>query len=56
MGVTYQYKAKNRFGNLEAYSREYEKMCDAVDWYSINGKWLENEFNRELTLVTNYYE
>lgn len=46
----YQYKVKNRFGELEEYSKEYDTMCEALNWYSQGGKWLEKECNRNLIL------
>lgn len=46
----YIYKVKNPYGDLEDYSKPYATMTEALEWYSEGGKWLENEFNRELIL------
>lgn len=47
----YQYQVKNRFNELEEYSREYKTREDAIKWYNEHGTWLENKFNRVLVLT-----
>ena len=54
--MKYQYVVRNRFGNLEEYSKEYDNICDAINWYNSGGKWLENQFNRKLKLITTQNE
>lgn len=54
--MVYQYKAKNRLGDLEEYSKEYDNLCEAINWYNKNGKWLEDKFNRTLILTTKQTE
>ena len=47
----YIYRVENDKGRLEDYSGNFRTKEEALTWYSKNGVWLEQHFNRELILV-----
>ena len=50
----YIYKVYNNIGKLEEYSGYFSTKEEAFNWYSKQGVWLENHFNRELILTEEY--
>ena len=47
----FMYKVENKIGKLEDYSGTFSTKEEAQQWYSKQGKWLENHFKRELILT-----
>lgn len=54
--IRYVYKCRNKDYRLTNYSREYDTLTEASEWYIRSGRKLEQWFNRNLILTETRFE